>query len=305
MLDLLPKDCLENILQYLLNDIYIKNWDDVNPFTRHEWSELKDPLHFSKSFHYNCNRVEVFNIQTILKIAKGYTKEETLLPTGVTNYARNYIKNRDEKLLDWKTKKKIQIPEADYILLQKWRPSPYYISLMFMNVCKNTRGNIDTDDYWNRRFSNDYRKGLLYIRVPRDIRNKYKEKVKETILSRYEYLLENINVECKRYSEKIIAEIENRNILLDLIKNQINTSSDDIPIIDLIPYKTTILIPPIYLSNIEMNAVNPYHLNLQNVVLKIERHQNTIDSFSLNYKKFMVIKKKIDNLFRKHDLNIN
>ena len=118
-------------------------------------------------------------------------------------------------------------------------------------------------------------------------------------------IVPKLGVMRKGDSEKIIAEIENRNILLDLIKNQINTSSDDIPIIDLIPYKTTILIPPIYLSNIEMNAVNPYHLNLQNVVLKIERHQNTIDSFSLNYKKFMVIKKKIDNLFRKHDLNIN
>lgn len=302
MLDLLPKDCLENILEYLLNDVYIKNWQDVIPFKTYEWSELKDPSHFSKAFHYNCNRIEFFDIQTILKIAKGYTQEGKSLPIGVTNFSRNYLNDCNDRLLDWKTKKKITLPLAELILRQKWKPSPYFISVMFMNVCKNTREILNTKEYWNIRYSNDYRRGLRYIRVPIDIKIKYVQKVKETILSRYSYLLENITVECERYSEKIKKEIENRNILLNLLKEQVNTDNQYSPDIEDLPHNISIIIPPIYLSNIEMNASNPYRLLLQTVVIRLEKHQNNIDSGSQHYKKFIVLKRRIESLFTKFNL---
>jgi hypothetical protein len=302
MLDLLQKDCLENILEHLLNDVYIKKWQDVIPFKRYEWNELKDPSHFSKAFHYNCNRIEFFDIQTILKIAKGYTQEGISLPNGVKSYSRNYLKNCNDRLLDWKIKKKIQLPEAELILQQKWKPSPYFISVMFMNVCKNTRENLNTREYWNIRYSNDYRRGLRYIRVPIDIKMKYVQKVKETILTRYSYLLENITVECERYDDKIKKEIENRNILLDLLKEQIDTDNQYSTDIEELPYNISLMISPIYLSNIEMNASNPYHLTLQSVVIRIEKHQNNIDSGSLHYKKLIVLKRRIESLFKKHDI---
>ena len=121
-------------------------------------------------------------------------------------------------------KKRIDCPEsAELIMRYKWKPSPYYISLNFMNTCKAIRDTYDTDDFWNTMYSEDYRYGKKYVRVPPDIKSLYREKVKETIIMRYKPIYENILVERERYKEKILQNIENRNILLDKIK-EINTN---------------------------------------------------------------------------------
>lgn len=316
MLQLLPKDCLEKILNHLLDKPYIKNWEDVKPFTSQEWSELNDPLHFSRSFHYNCSRIEFFNVNTILKIAKGCTEEGSLLPIGVKNYARNYLKNLDNIILDWNEKPVrdcksresdgfLLLTDAELLIYTKWKPSPYYVSLMLMNVCRNTRENINTNEYWNMRFANDYRKGKLYIRIPKDIKKNYIKKTKETILRRYTWTYACMSWYMNKSKKKILNEIENRNILLSLLKNQIDIDTyNNITDIEEVPRILSLEIPPAYLSNVNMNATNPYRITLQQVVLRIEKHQNNIDKIKLEHKKFKVIYEKIDNLFKSFDTHV-
>src|SRR6056300_1018029 len=140
MLDFLPKDCLDNILSHLFQGIYIKYWEDVIPFTSEEWSKLRDPLNKFRAYHYNNNIIGLFNIEKILKMAKGRTREGDSLPLGIRNFSRNYLNNIDNIILDWKEKKKIDCPEsAELIMRYKWKPSPYHISLNFMNTCKVLR----------------------------------------------------------------------------------------------------------------------------------------------------------------------
>ena len=51
--------------------IYIQYWEDVIPFTTEEWSKLRDPLNKFRAYHYNNNIIGLFNIEKILKMAKG------------------------------------------------------------------------------------------------------------------------------------------------------------------------------------------------------------------------------------------
>lgn len=298
MLDILPKDCLEKILSYLLDSVYIKNISDVEPFKEGEWSNLRDPYNNSRSFHYNCNNIEYFRINIILKMAKGYTDEGVQIPLGVRNYSRYYINDCNSRLLDWKTKKKLHLTDAPLVLQQKWKPSPYYISIMFMNVCKNTRSTFNTDEYWNIRYSDDYRKGKRYVKIPKDIKQKYKDSIKSTIISRYNNLLENIENVCESYQKKIKSNIRNRNILICLIKEQVDIENEDIVDIEEIPPILSIEIPTSYLSDVGLNDNNPYSITLQQVLVKIERLEHELTNKVKHYKKFKLIERKIHSLFK-------
>lgn len=296
MLDFLPKDCLDNILSHLFESTYIQYWENVIPFTTEEWSKLRDPLNKFRSYHYNNNIIGLFNIEKILKMAKGRTREGDPLPLGVTNFSRNYLNNIDNIILDWKEKKKIACPEtAELIMRYKWKPSPYHISLNFMNTCKVLRDTYDTETFWNTMYSEHYRYGKKYVRVPPNIKTLYREKVKGTIFLRYKPLYDNITVECERYIEKIKQNTENRNILIDLIKD-INTLPTDL---QSIPRVLNISIPSSYLSNIEMNSTNSYRLTLQQTLLRISKHQDEINSKYDKYKKLRVIQKRLERFFEK------
>lgn len=297
MLDFLPKDCLDNILSHLFQGIYIQYWEDVLPFTTHEWSKLRDPLNKFRAHHYNNNIIGLFNIEKILKMAKGRTREGDSLPLGITNFSRNYINNIGDIILDWKEKKRIDCPNtAELIMRYKWKPSPYYISLNFMNTCKVLRDTYNTETFWNTMYAEHYRYGKKYVRVPPNIKSLYREKVKDTIFLRYKPLYDNIVVECERYIEKIKQNTENRNILIDIIKD-INT----FPIEDIesIPRVLNISIPSSYLSNIEMNSTNSYRITLQQTLLKISKHQDEITSKHDKYKKLRVIQKRLERFFEK------
>ena len=247
MLDFLPKDCLDNILSQLFQITYIQYWKNVIPFTTEEWSKLRDPLNNFRAYHYNNNIIGLFNIEKILKMAKGITREGDSLPPGVTNFSRNYLNNIDNIILDWKEKKKIDCPETvELIMRYKWKPSPYHISLNFMNTCKVLRDTYDTETFWNTMYADHYRYGKKYVRVPPNIKTLYREKVKGTIFLRYKPLYDNITVECERYIEKIKQNTENRNILIDLIKD-INTLPTDL---QSIPRVLNISIPSLSLIHI-------------------------------------------------------
>lgn len=297
MLYLLPKDCLDNILSQLFQGLYIQYWEDVKPFTREEWSKLRDPLNRFRAYHYNHNIIGLFEIEKILKLAKGITMEGDALPMGVVNFSRSYIINLKDNIFGWKEKKRIDCPEsADLIMRYKWKPSPYYISLNFMNTCKALRDTYNTDNFWNTMYADHYRYGKKYVRVPPDIKKLYKEKVKETILTRYKPLYENILFERERYKEKILQNIENRNILLDKIKEINTTYVEDI---DKIPQTLNVSVPETYLANIEMNANNPFRITLQQTLLKISKHQDEINSKREKYKKLYVIQKRLEKFFVK------
>ena len=297
MLYLLPKDCLDNILSHLFQGIYIQYWEDVIPFTKDEWSKLRDPLNKFRAYHYNNNIIGLFNLEKILKMAKGRTREGDLLPLGIKNFSRNYLNNIDNIILDWKEKKKIDCPEsAELIMRYKWKPSPYHISINFMNTCKVLRETYDTESFWNTMYAEHYRYGKKYVRVPLNIKSLYREKVKESIFLRYKPLYDNIIVECERYKEKILQNIENRNILLDKIK-EINTNY--IEDIDGLPKSLNVSVPETYLSNIVMNANNPFRLTLQQALLKISKHQDEINSKREKYKKLRVIQKRLERFFVK------
>lgn len=297
MLDFLPKDCLDNILSHLFQGIYIQYWENVIPFTSEEWSKLRDPLNKFRAYHYNNNIIEFFEIEKILKMAKGRTREGDSLPLGIVNFSRNYLNNIENNILEWKEKKRIDCPElAELIMKYKWKPSPYYISLNFMNTCKALRETYNTDDFWNTMYAEHYRSSKKYIRIPVDIKTLYREKVKETILMRYKPIYDNILVERERYKEKIIQNIENRNILLDKIKEINTTNIEDI---DIIPQSLNVSIPETYLSNIGMNENNQFRLTLQQTLLKISKHQDEINSKREKYKKLFVIQKRLERYFKK------
>jgi len=297
MLYLLPKDCLDNILSHLFQGIYIQYWEDVKPFTREEWSKLRDPLNRFRSYRYNNSIIGLFEIEKILKLAKGRTTEGDSLPNEIVNFSRNYIINLKNNTFGWKEKKKIDNPEsAELIMRYKWRPSPYYILLNFMNTCRDLRETYNTDSFWNTMYADHYRYGKKYVRIPSDIKSLYRDKVKETINMRYIPLYENILVERERYKEKIIRNMENRNILLDKIKEINTTHVEDI---DKIPPSLNISIPETYLSNIEMNGINQYRLTLQQTLLKISKHQDEINSKRENYKRLYVIQKRLERFFVK------
>ena len=90
--------------------------------------------------------------------------------------------------------------------------------------------------------------------------------------------------------------MENRNILLDKIKEINTTHVEDI---DKIPPSLNISIPETYLSNIEMNGINQYRLTLQQTLLKISKHQDEITSKHDKYKKLRVIQKRLERFFEK------
>ena len=91
-----------------------------------------------------------------------------------------------------------------------------------MNTCKVLRETYNTESFWNTMYAEHYRYGKKYVRVPPNIKSLYREKVKDTIFLRYKPLYDNIIVECERYKEKIKQNTENRNILIEQIKD-INT----------------------------------------------------------------------------------
>ena len=297
MLYLLPKDCLDIILSYLFQGIYIKHWDDVEPFTNDEWSKLKEPLNAILGQSYNKYIISLFNIQKILKMAKGKTREGTNLPNMVIELSRFCISNLGNEMLEWKEKKKIYCPQgAELIMNYKWKPSPYHISLNFMNTCKVLRDTYNTESFWNKMYGEHYRNGKKYVRIPHDIKSLYREKVKETINMRYKPVYENILVERERYKENILRNIENRNILLDKLK-EINTYN--VEDIDNNPQTLNVIVPVTYLANMEMNANNSYRLTLQQTLLRISRHQDEIISKREEYKKLGVIQKRLENFFEK------
>ena len=75
-----------------------------------------------------------------------------------------------------KEKKRIDCPEsAELIMRYKWKPSPYYISLNFMNTCKALRDTYNTDNFWNTMYADHYRYGKKYVRIPPDIKKLYRE----------------------------------------------------------------------------------------------------------------------------------
>ena len=106
MLDFLPKDCLDNILSHLFQGIYIQYWEDVIPFTTEEWSKLRDPLNKFRAYHYNNNIIGLFNIEKILKMAKGEQEKETLYHLVSQIFQGIYLNNIDNIILDWKEKRR-------------------------------------------------------------------------------------------------------------------------------------------------------------------------------------------------------
>ena len=66
----------------------------------------------------------------------------------------------------------------------KWKPSPYHISLNFMNTCKVLRETYNTESFWNTMYAEHYRYGKKYVRYHQISKVYIEKKLKDYYISK-------------------------------------------------------------------------------------------------------------------------